>query len=395
MKISIGTARKLILQCQCLDGKQTFAKGKEGIAQTIEHIGYVQIDTIAVIQRAHHHVIWTRRPDYASDMLDQFQAVDRRLLDYWTHAASYVPFRDYRYYLPRMKAVGRSEGTRQFRRENAKLFKEVLHRIRHEGALGSADFKTTKKAGSWWGWKPAKRVLDSLFHSGELMTTARRNFQRLYDLSERVIPAGIDTSEPTPDDFHRFVVRQALATRGILPRDQIRWSYRQFPAAGQFLRELVDAGEAAAVEVEGMDDTFYALSENLDKLPRGRRKKLHILSPFDNLVIDRRRLLQLFGFDYSIECYLPAAKRRYGYFCLPILWGTDFAGRLDPKADRKSRTFIVRKLTLEPDFDICDSFLPALAEKLQSFAAFNGCEQIAVEATEPRKIKAPLKRALG
>jgi len=395
MKISIDTARKLILQSQCLDGKQKFPKGKEGIAQTIEHLGYVQIDTIAVIQRAHHHIIWTRRPDYIPEILDQFQAEDRRLLDYWTHAASYVPFRDYRYYLPRMKAVGRSEGTRQFRKENAKLFKEVLSRIRQEGALGSADFKSTKKTGPWWGWKPAKRVLDSLFHSGELMTTARRNFQRLYDLSERVIPDDIDTSEPTPDDFHRFVVRQALATRGTLSLDQFRWSYRRFPAAEKFLHELIDAGEAATVEIQGQDDIFYARSKNLEKLPRGKSKKLHILSPFDNLIIDRRRLLQLFDFDYGIECYLPAAKRRYGYFCLPILWGTDFAGRLDSKADRKSKTFILRKLTLEPGFDASDSFLKALAEKLQSFATFNDCECISVEATEPRKIKAPLKRALA
>ena len=394
MKISLNSARRLALHGQGLDGRWKFPPGKEGIARTVETLGYVQIDTIAVIQRAHHHTLWTRRADYAPDMLDELQARDRRVFEYWTHAAAYVSFRDYRYYIPRMQGFARSERTRNWRKENSKLVKGVLKRIREEGPLGSADFESSQRTGPWWGWKPAKQALESLFNTGELMVTARRNFQRLYDLPERVIPEGIDTSEPTGEELERFAVRQLLSTRGVAPANPGRWGHRPAPAIENAIGELVDAGEVTCVEVEGLDAApHYVLSENPGR--RSTRRRLHLLSPFDSLIIDRNRLRKLFGFDFGIECYLPAAKRKYGYFCLPILWGTEFVGRLDPKADRKTKTFIVRKLICEPGFADFDELIPELAAKIRKFAAFNGCERVVVEETAPRKLKTPLKQALG
>ena len=392
-KITLNSARKLALHCQGLDGRWKLPKGKEGIAQAIERLGYVQIDTIAVIQRAHHHTIWARRPDYTLEMLHQLQSKDRRVFEYWTHAASYVPFCNYRYYIPRMKSFAASERTRSWRKENPKIVKEVLKRIREEGPLGSADFKSSKRTGPWWGWKPAKQALESLFNTGELMVAARRNFQRLYDLPERVLPDGIDTTEPTRDEVDRFLVRRGLSSRGVLSTEEPR---RRLPRVDEVLQELVDAGEVTPVEIKELNGApHHVLTENLEQVPKTTRKQLHILSPFDSLIIDRNRLEKLFGFDFKIECYLPEAKRRYGYFCLPLLWGTEFVGRLDPKADRKAKTFIVRKLILEPNFKDYDALIPALAKKLQSFAAFNDCEQVIVEETAPRKVKAPLKRALS
>ena len=398
VKISASTARRLAVRCQGLDGGWRLPKGKEGAAQVIDRLGYVQIDTIAVIERAHHHVFWTRHPNYDSRMLHDLQAKDRRVFETWTHAAAYAPTRDYRYHLPVMRV--RADRLHRWMKQNAQVMEAVLDRIRREGALGSADFEATGKRGPWWGWKPAKVALETLLLTGELMVTERRNFHRIYDLTERVLPAETDRSEPAPEEVARFVVRRLLGGLGVASLHEIRWDLSESRRESQkavsgALREMADAGEVTPVEVEGLEgEGFYALTETLEAASRRGRTPVHLLSPFDNLVIWRRRLKKLFGFDYTIECYVPAPKRRYGYFCLPVLWGDRFVGRLDPKADRKGKTFIVRRLMFEPDFKDYDGLLPALAEKLHAFAAFHGCERVVVERTAPGKVRAELLRVL-
>ena len=387
------TARRLAIHSQGLDGRWRLARGKEGVARTIERLGYVQIDTIAVVQRAHHHTLWSRRPDYTPEMLHELQAVDRRVFEYWTHAASYVPMSDFRYYRPRMRGHASGGRTRHWLEANAKLVEHVLKRIATEGRLGSADFADPRgKRGTWWDWKPAKQALEMLFSAGKLMVAERRNFHRLYDLTERVLPPGIDTTEPSPDEMSRFRVRRALAGHGMAKLGE-----REGKGAAEALEELISAGEVVAVKVAGADEEpQYALREALEEAARASRtkKRLHLLSPFDNLIISRHRLRELFDFDYSLECYRPAPKRRYGYFCLPILWGDEFVGRLDPKADRKQKTLLIRKVILEPDSCGRTDFLPALAAKLWALAAFNECERVVIERTTPAKLKAALRREL-
>jgi uncharacterized protein YcaQ len=304
-------------------------------------------------------------------MLDELQARDRRVFEYWAPAASYVPMRDYRYWLTRMRAFAERPRTHQWLEENAQVTEEVRGRIDKEGPLGSADFKAPPefKRGTWWSWKPAKEALETLFSMGELMVTERRNFQRIYDLRERVLPPGTDTTEPDEDETGRFMAR---------------W--------------MTDSGEVTPVDVEGAEgETYYALTEVLEEASQEcqRRMSLHILSPFDSLVTSRRRLKRLFDFDYRLESYTPAAMRRYGYFSLPILWGEQFVGRMDSKADRKSETFMVRQLTFEPDVGDFDDLLPVLAERLRAFVVFNGCEGIVVERTEPPGVRVSLERELG
>ncbi len=399
MQISASTARKLAIRCQGLDGRWKLPSGKEGVAQLIERLGYVQIDTIAVVQRAHHHTLWSRRSDYTLQMLHELQSQDRRVFEYWSHAASYIPIRDYRYYLPKMRASAEKPQTRQWLEQNAQLAKNVIDRIRAEGPLGSADFPSPKgKRGSWWDWKPAKKALEVFFSMGELMVTERRNFQRIYDLRERVLPEGMDMTEPNQDELGSFVVQRLLTANGLVSTDKIRWGFGNQKAISEAMEELVDSGEVTPVEIEGLDgEGYYALTKNIEEATKLLRSemRLHILSPFDNLVINRGRLKKTFDFEYKLECYFPAAKRRYGYFCLPILWGEEFVGRLDSKADRKQKTFIVRKLILEPDFKDYERLLPAFAEKLRAFAAFNGCEPIVIEQTIPGKMKTPLMRELN
>ena len=398
MKISAATARKLIVHCQGLDGRWRLPKGKEGVAQAIERLGYVQIDTIAVVERAHHHTLWSRCRDYAAEMLHELQAKDRRVFEGWTHAASYLPMAHCRYYASRTGMLGRSERTRRWVESHRDLVRHVLDRIRDEGPLGSADFKAPdgRKRGPWWDWKPAKHALEVLVATGELMVSYRVNFQRMYDLTERVLPAHADTAKPTAAELAHFVARRALATQGVVCPDQARPGWRLNELASQALQDLVDAGEAVPVQIRGREaDGSCACAAALDEVTtrRSTRKRLHILSPFDSCMV-RRRLRDLFNFDYRLECYVPAAKRQHGYFCLPILWGTQFVGRLDPKAERKARTLTLRSLAFEAAFKNHDRILPHLAKALAEFAAFNQCERIVVERTEPKGIRAALSRAL-
>mgnify|MGYP006418338195 FL=1 len=399
-RISMETARRIAVRTHGLGGTENGATGKETAARTIERFGYTQIDTIAVIQRAHHHTLWARQPDYQPEMLDELLAQDRRGFEYWAHAAAYVPMADYRYYLAKMRVETDRPKTRDWMAEHSDLVEQVVDRIRAEGPLGSGDFKDTsgEHSGNWWGWKPAKHVLTTLWLTGDLMVSSRRNFQRLYDLRERVLPADVDTEEPTPEDAARFFMRRSIANRGVARADRARWGGQGGLQIASAVAQLVDDGEVVRVEVEGLEDEpLVAFADDLnsaltdESAPTG----LHILSPFDNMTIDRGSLATFFGFDYKIECYVPAAKRKWGYFCLPILWGDRFIARLDAKADRKAKALLLRRLMVEDGFDDYDRLWPVLAEKLREFAEFNGCESIVVEDVAPAKLKTAARRALS
>lgn len=397
MDLPLAQARRLALHGQGLDDSWNLPAGADGAAQVVERLGHVQIDTIAVVERAHHHVIWARHPEYRPEMLDTILTQERRVFEYWAHAAAYLPMGHYRYFLYRVWAAARREGTRRWLAENAEVVAEVRRRIREEGALGSADFEAPEgfQRGNWWSWKPAKRALETLFSTGELMVSARKGFNRLYDLAERVLPPDLDMSEPDRAELGRFAVRRALTTIGVATVKDVAWGLIDVPTAEAALREMVTAGEVVGAQLEGAKDgPHYALVEALDRLGpmADGGPRLHVLSPFDNLVIRRRWLKNVFGFDFTLECYLPAAKRTYGYFCLPILWGDRFVGRLDAKADRKGGVLIARGVLLEPDALVNDGLLAALACRLHAFAAFNGCRGVVVERVEPEVVAGALRR---
>ncbi|MBN1874840.1 MAG: YcaQ family DNA glycosylase, partial [Anaerolineae bacterium] len=287
--------------------------------------------------------------------------------------------------------------------ETPGILDHVRDRIRAEGPLGAADFQKPEGFnGGWWDWKPAKHALEALFNMGELMVTKRRNFQRIFDLTERVLPPDVDTTPPTEEELQRFIIHFALANGGIVQEKEIKWGYRKADSGA--IRAMVEAGEVVALEVEGVEgEVYYALREVVAAVAQFANggPTLHIFSPFDNFTIDRRWIKTFFdGFDYSIECYLPAAKRKYGYFVLPIFWddakgNLRFIARMDSKADRKPKTLIVKRLLFEPDFDDDEDVFPALADKLRAFAAFNGCDHFAVEDVQPEKVRETLVDLLG
>ncbi|UCD17592.1 MAG: YcaQ family DNA glycosylase [Candidatus Zixiibacteriota bacterium] len=402
-KVSLPLARRMALRAQLLNGRSRLPNGKEGIAQAIEMLGYIQIDTINVIQRAHHHTLWTRRPDYNAEMLHELQARDRRIFEYWGHALSYLPISDYRYYLPRMRGFDDPAG-KWFRSRYEKyghLMKPCLKRIREEGPLGAKDFKSRPDAspGAWWDAKPEKVALELLFWRGDLMITERRRFERIYDLTERVLPRGINTCMPDNDELGRFWIHRALLSYGVALEKEIRSYIHGIDSeilTGS-LRDTIETGAVMRVTVKGAKDKcYYALSENIRAAAGFRRKtpRLFILSPFDNCIIQRDRIRRLFGFNYALECFVPPAKREYGYFVLPILWGEEFAGRFDPKADRKKKTLIIHHFYLESDFRTTDAFYTAVAQKLWEFARFNECNQIVVKTTSPARVKRELVNQL-
>jgi len=403
LKLSIDQARRIAVQSQLLDSP-ALREGKEGAAQVIEHLGYVQIDTIAVIERAHHHTLWARCPDYAPSMLHTLQAEDQRIFEYWAHAMAFLPLSDYRFYIPRMERHRTSQRTwfSEWKQEHEHVLDEVLNRIRAEGALSSKDFEPPPGTvrGTWWDWKPAKRALEILFWQGHLMISERKGFQKLYDLTERVLPPSTDTTRPTDEELGRFHVRRALAGLGVAQVSEIQAAFHIADRSliVKTLADMQQSREVVSLSVDGLKDGAYSLAETLECKEGPVSNTAHILSPFDNLTIQRDRMERLFGFKYRIECYVPESKRTYGYFVLPILWRNEIVGRLDSKADRKTKTLIAKKLWFESGFEAFDEAVPALSEALAQFARFNGCKTVELNAVVPaghkRLLKSLVKRAL-
>jgi len=404
MQISLDEAQQLILKSQLLNSSSKSASGKEGVAQVIGQLGYVQIDTINVIERAHHHTMFARVDDYNQNMLSELLAKDRAIFEYWGHAMSYLPMSDYRFYLPRMKNFYHPQGKwMRLQLEHAgHLLDVVRERITAEGSLSAKDFSSDKqKGGTWWDWKPAKVALEILFWRGELMITKRHKFQKVYDLTERVLPTTIDTTVPDNNEIANFLVRRALKAMGIANEKEIQ-KFLQ-PEAGRdsdlravdkkeisrVIQQLLESGEIVNIKLENLSDTtFYAFSQLIEDATYDDEtvKEIHILSPFDNLIIQRDRISRLFGFDYTLECYLPEPKRKYGYFVLPILYGERFVGRMDAKADRKSKTLVIKSMTFENDFVPDEQFLFDLSRVLLKFTQFNECNRTKLPKDLPEKV---------
>ena len=413
LQLSKSEAARIVLKSQLLDGKSKYQKGKNGFAEIINNLGYVQIDTISVINRAHHHILWTRKNDYKEKHLHDLQAKDKLIFEYWTHAMSFIPMKDYRYSLPRMENFEKpkSKWLKYRYNQSKNYFAPVLERIKNEGPLSSSSFENTgKKGGTWWEWKPTKTALEYLFWKGDLMISERKNFQKYYDLREKVLPGNINTTAPSKNELSYFFVRRALSSLGIATEKEIL----KFMQPGKntesdlqiadknslkkMIDELCESGEVIPVVIEGDHKIKnYAFNETISSAGKKKKfsSKIHILSPFDNLIIQRERTKRLFDFDYTVECYVPANKRKFGYFVTPILWGDQFMGRLDPKADRKSGALIINKIALEDSSIELDEFLPSFAEAIINFAAFNGCSKITIKKCTPTSVKAMLKSSIN
>jgi uncharacterized protein YcaQ len=350
LELSIRDARRLFLASQGLLRHNFFGRGKSAVRKAIEQLSYVQIDTISVIERAHHHVLWSRIDNYKPAMLDFLQRKDHSVFEYWSHAASFIPMRDYRFYLPAMQFYGE-----KFKIDSS-VQKQVLERIRHEGPLRARDFEDPHhNSAGWWNWKPAKLAMEQLFLAGELMVTGREGFQKIYDIPDRALPGSINTVMPTEQEWQHYHILLMINALGMATEKEITYlrtarhlyGHSIIPGIKSALAGLVEDG--VLIQVNVAERCYYCTETNLDKIPgRLAKKQLRFLSPFDGLIIQRKRTRQLFNFDYQLECYVPKKKRVHGYFVLPILWGDQLVGRMDAKADRKTRTFHIYMLGTEP-----------------------------------------------
>lgn len=386
-------ARKIILHAAGLSKRAQFGKGKEAVSKLIEHLGFVQIDTNYIVERAHHHALAARIPDYKLQWLEELQA-DGRVFEFWTYAAGYIPIHDFRFSLP-VKASFQSR-RKALTQAEANLMRKTLDRISREGPLMARDFendRTTKSSG-WWDWRPSKVALERLYLDGSLITTRKENFQKVYDLPENILPGDLDTTMPTDEEFARHVIKRSLKVLGIASLKEIVFSARYVKHSIKTeIQKLVDEGEICSVSIADMK------SAPLYMLPEYEKKKItlsedtFILSPFDIINVYRHRLRDFFGFDYQVECFVPKAKRKYGYFSLPILMGDTFIARMDSKADRKQRTLIIHNLHFE-SIKLSKPMIKKVCDAIQAFAKFNQCENITLEKCNDKSVMKEIKNAL-
>lgn len=391
--LSIEEARKVIILSQILNTIPKNSGEKNSVTEVVEKLGYVQIDTINVLNRAHHHTLWTRLPHYQSQDLHQAQAEEKRIFEYWGHAMSYLPMADYRYSLPYKQHFSSPYGNWMKERlaKYGQVMESCLKRIQQEGALGSKDFESeeSQPGGTWWDWRPVKMALELLFWQGKLMVAERKNFQKVFDLPERVLPARVDTSMPTQEELGRFLVQRALRSYGLATEREIVDHLRVAERAVivQALKEMRAANEVQAVLVkkDEAELPYYALPWELEeKLATPETEHgVFIFSPFDNFCIQRARMKTFFHYDYALECYLKPEQRKFGYFALPLFWKHAFIGKMDAKADRKEKTLLIHHLQFEDDFQADDGFQAAFQKCLMAFTGFQNCQRCVIKRVTP------------
>jgi uncharacterized protein len=388
--ISKKQAVSLALEKQLLNGSNFLSNGIEGTEACIKHLGYVQIDTLSVIMRAHHHVLFTRCKDYKETYLDTL-IQEKKIFEYWAHAAAFLPMKDFRFSLPRKMEF--RNGKTQWFKKNETMVKFVRDRIKAEGPLQAKDFETEKKQGAWFDWKPAKQALEQLFQEGLLMISSRKGFQKVYDLTERVLPETVDTSLPNLDEYSEHLVLSKIRSQGFTSAKEAAYLRTgMVKPIVKRIRELIEEKKIIPLKIKDVEEQYYGFPE-LQNWKIVTKKQIRLLSPFDSSIIQRDKLKRIFDFDFQLECYVPEPKRKYGYFCLPILFNNQFVGRLDPKADRKSGMFSVKALHLETTIDT-DFFLKSLANELKRFAKHHHCTEVRIEKTVPADLRKSLEANL-
>lgn len=345
-----------------LAGQYLHHPWQHGLPALVEHLGAVQLDAIQRLCRAHHHQLYSRLPEYTPAQLAEAEQ-HRLIFEYWSHAAAYLPMSSYPYARVRMARI--RQGQRHWFEKNARLCRYVLDRVRAEGPLKASDFNAGK--GGWWDWSDEKKALEQLFHEGQLMVSHRQRFQKVFDLPERVLPAHICCQQASDSDYGKFRVRTFLQAHGVGQLAEMAYlNAADKPLIAKALTTMLASGE---LQYDGED---YAFADSAEPPPPV--SKLRLLSPFDPLVIQRQRLKRLFAFDYQLECYLPASKRRFGYFCLPMLFADRFVGQIDLKANRPTGQLEVQQLHWQERPG--KILTGALAEALADFAAFHGLNEV-------------------
>ncbi|MBK8023979.1 MAG: YcaQ family DNA glycosylase [Chloroflexi bacterium] len=384
--LSQEAVRGLMIAAQGLQQRPEAATTKDDVRQIIRQMHILQIDTIHVVARSPYLVLWSRLGDYPQRWLDDLLA-EGAIFEYWSHAASFLPIDDYPLYRRLMleRRTWLEHRWRPWMESHADLVNGMLAHIRENGPVRSADFERTDglKSG-WWNWKDEKTALEGLWFKGDLMVAKRHNFQRVYDLRERVLPDWDDARTPPVDAVHDTFVLNTIKALGVTKAAWIADYFRLYKKDTQeALDRLVRQGRLKTVKVKGWEVPVYYHPDQREAVAAAADgqipvSKTTLLSPFDPLVWHRARAQELFNFTYQIECYTPAPKRIYGYFTLPILYNTALMCRLDPKAHRKYGLFEVKALHLEPGVVVDDALVAGLKSTLAACAAWHNTPQVVV-----------------
>jgi uncharacterized protein len=340
-------ARQIWLRAQRLDASAPFGDGPQATAAAVEHLGYVQIDTINVIERSHHHILWTRIPQYKRADLRQAQSVDKSVFEYWTHALSYVPSRDLRFFLPAMRRH-RREGHKWLSSVKPADLRKVMRLIRRDGALTIRDIDDdvlVDKEHLWASRKPSKRALQLAFYTGALTISERNGMLKTYELMARHFGWEKPPKPASPTEATAYLLDRALRAQGVVSLDSIcHLDAPSKPAIRRLIEARVRRAELMPVALEAAGkQEHWAQPETLESRDGGAFEQVHILSPFDPLIIQRKRTELFFGYGHRFEAYVPKEKRMFGYFALPVLAGDEIVAALDLKTDRRNRKLLMQK----------------------------------------------------
>lgn len=362
-------------------------------------LGGLQIDTLQRVHRSHYLTVWSRLGRFDPHDLDRltYGEKERRLFEYWFHGVSLIPLTEYRHRLPMMRWYRDDGGWNRSwlaKKKNRDLVRDVRARVEQEGPLRTADFKhDSPRRGAWWDWKPAKRALEVLYNRGELMISNRVNFQRVYDLRERVLPEWVDLEEPSREETDRYVLSRSARSLGICFPTQIAdYTYDlKRSEARPILEALIHEGILREVRARMADGDVHSLvvhHENLPLLERAAEGDLPaarttFLNPFDPLFYPRGRDVKFWKFEQVLEAYKPSRDRRWGYYCLPILHGDRLVGRFDPKLDRKTGVLKLEALFLEDGVAPEERLVVGIADAMRDFMAFHDAHELQIEYSQP------------
>lgn len=380
----------------------------DAIVELVTALGYVQIDTLHVVNRAHYVTLWSRLGAYPLELFDRliYASDERRLYEGWGHAASIIPLAHYRYHRWRADpAYSFSPAFREWLAKpgNRDLVDQTLARIRAEGGLRVGDFAYDgPKRGLWYDWKPPKQALEALFAWGDLMVAERVNFQRVYDVKERVLPRWVDTTPVDDAQARRFCLEQAARALGVFElRHLTLYAYMRATPVRAAIKALVDDGTLVAIRGEATTGrkTWMVHRDTLPLLERAAdgalpAQRTTFLAPFDSLLWAWGRDQTLWGFEQLLECYKPADQRVYGYFCFPILHRDRLVGRFDPKLDRATGVLHIHALYLEPGVEPDDELVAAVATAMRDFMAWHGATDLQIARSDPAAFGAKLARVV-
>lgn len=381
--LSAAQARRLFLDAQGLCDDPSRRATPRAVEALVDKLGFVQVDSIVRVERAHHLTLGARLDGYRREQLDSLAFEKRALFEHWTHDAALIPTALYPHWKPRFaRWETRARRARWFRTRLGarpdRTITRVHERIAREGALYARDFErgANRPATGWWDWTPEKTALEYLWRTGRLAIAGRDSFHKRYDLVERVLPAVHELPEPSPEAHLDWACSSALERLGAATAGELAafWGAVSVAQAAAWCRAAVSDGRISAVSVEDIDGArpraAFAPADWEERLRRAPEpiERTALLSPFDPVLRDRKRLQRLFGFDYRFEAFVPAARRKYGYYVLPVLERERFVGRLDARTDRERGALVVEKLFWEPGLRVTRTRRRGLALALENLA---------------------------